>query len=241
MTAFVGVAHSSQRPMTIISASVMMVRWVCPLSKMGEKEAAEEEGWGIYPRSLLVAASLLHLDAEHKVAERTVDVLASALHGGVVGRVHGVDGEVGGAWASGAVQGVHLDVARAELTGGRRGRRSLVLHVGAAGAAAAATAATSAATLMLASATRLLVVLAAAFRIVVLVLSTSAAAIATGPAVRPGRRLVDVATVEPLFLAAAPDVRRTPMPLPPAHSSAQAAAAAARGRTGHASPWEARD
>ncbi len=60
--------------------------------------------------------AVLHLHAEHEVAERAVDVLASALHRGVVWRVHGVDGELSRGPA-GAVQGVHLDVARTQLAG----------------------------------------------------------------------------------------------------------------------------
>ena len=109
----------------------------------------------------LPLVAVLHLHAEHEVAEGAVDVLAAALHGRVVGRVHGVDRQLSAAAC--AVQGVHLDVAGAELAGGGRGGRgrvaaALLRHLRPHAAAAAAAAAVLLVLLVLLVVLRLLVV-----------------------------------------------------------------------------------
>lgn len=60
---------------------------------------------------------ILHLDAHHLIAEGTVDVLAAALQGRVVGRVHRVDRH---GPTPAPVEGVQLDVAGPHLPRGRR-------------------------------------------------------------------------------------------------------------------------
>lgn len=64
----------------------------------------------------LKPSSPFHLHAHHQVAKWTVNVFASALHGWVVGRVHGVDNEILATLVCSCIQGIHFNVPWAELS-----------------------------------------------------------------------------------------------------------------------------